>query len=60
MEWEYCKVQSDYEYFLIDKNDVILQYISETRFKQKDERASDWVDGKSYLKVELKDYTLVK
>ncbi|WP_312355005.1 hypothetical protein [Aminipila sp.] len=60
MEWEYCKVQSDYEYFLIDKNDVILQYISETRFKQEDDRASDWVDGKSYLKVELKDYTLVK
>lgn len=60
LEWEYCKVESDYEYFLINKDGVILDYISETHYKQQDKDTSEWTDGESYLNVKLKDYTLIK
>lgn len=60
MEWEYCKVESDLEYFLINKEGVIIDYKSETHYKQQDQNTSEWVDGESYLHVKLKDYTLIK
>lgn len=59
-EWEYCKVESDYEYFLINEEGVIIDYKSDTHYKQKDEKNSNWINGESYLHVQLKDYTLLQ
>ncbi len=59
-EWEYCKVESDYEYFLVNEEGVITDYKSDTHYKQKDEKNSNWINGESYLQVQLKDYTLLQ
>lgn len=59
VEWEYCKVEEDYETFVIDDEGVIIEYKSNTCYKQKDKNTSTWIDGKSQLDVKLKEYSLL-
>lgn len=58
MEWEYCKIKSDYEYFIIDKHGVIVEYISAAEFKEQDEKTGKWNDRSSYLHVKVGGYEL--
>lgn len=59
VEWKYYKVESDYEYFLINDDGVIIEYERDTHYKQKEKKNSKWVDGESHFNVKLKDYTLL-
>lgn len=58
MEWEYSKIKSDYEYFVIDKRGVVIEYISAAEFKEQDEKTGKWSDGSSYLHVKVSSYEL--
>ncbi len=59
MEWEYCKVEDDYETFLINEDGIIVEYKSETTYKREDSDNSQWVESKSQLSVNLNDYKLL-